>query len=241
MSRLPKEWEIFLNQDNFDIYSFYRELEVFLNRFEFIIPTQDKIFNVFNYVNPAEVTCVLYGEDPYPRLSSACGVAFWDMEIKNWDDKTNGNSLKNILKALLVASGKATYKTSIEECRKIAVIENIKSPPGLFELWLNQGILLVNTSLTFSGSKFKKEHFIFWQPFHKQILKALNNRNKNPYYILWGSKAQKWENIIIESIDDRSKIIKQGHPTFIHQFLDPANPYFSPFTEIINKTKLNWI
>ena len=237
--RLPISWEKFL-KNSLELDKFYNLLEEFVEQYEPILPEKDKIFAVFDYMNPRDVTCVLFGEDPYPRITSACGVAFWDKEINSWTDKTNGNSLKNILKALLVAQGKAKYSSKIDEVRQIALELHYKSPPQLFEHWLKQGILLINTSLTFTNSKDKKQHFEFWKTFHLKLIEALNKREQSPFYILWGSKAQKWEQDILESIDDPEKIIKQGHPTFIHQFLDKNRPDFSPFREIITKTGLSW-
>jgi len=237
--QLAKPWENFLKQ-SIDLQQFYAELNGFIRQYDYILPDKDKIFAVFDYVLPADIRCVLFGEDPYPRLASACGVAFWDKEINSWDDKTNGNSLKNILKALLVARGKADYSTKIEATRAIARQVQFKTPPQLFEHWLSQGVLLVNTSLTFSNSKTKKEHFEFWQPFHIKLIRALNKRSSSPFYILWGGKAARWEQEICQSIDNPEKIIKQGHPTFIHQFLDKSRPHFSPFSEIIEKTGLSW-
>ncbi|KAA3612516.1 MAG: hypothetical protein D8M58_20345 [Calditrichaeota bacterium] len=237
--RLPNEWEIFLNS-SFPLQQFYFQLDEFLKEYEFVIPKKKKIFHVFDYMQPQDVKCVLFGEDPYPRISSACGVAFWDKEINSWDDKTNGNSLKNILKSILVHQGYATYKTPISECREIASKNGFKTPPQLFEHWLGQGVLLINTAMTFSGSKYKKKHFNFWKSFHKNLLTLLNKRESSPYYILWGNKAQAWDNDILQSIDDPYKIIKQGHPTFIHQFLDKNNISFSPFEEIVSKTEISW-
>jgi uracil-DNA glycosylase len=236
---LPGEWEQFLNS-SFPVQEFYNQLEKFINGFETIIPSKNNIFNVFEFLNPQDVKCVLFGEDPYPRLASACGVAFWDKEINSWEDKTNGNSLKNILKSLLVQQGHASYSTKIDECRKIARLVDFKSPPKLFEHWLSQGVLLVNTAMTFSGNKDKKKHFNFWKDFHKTLIALLNKRENSPYYILWGNKAQAWEKEIVQTIDDPAKIIKQGHPTFIHQFMDKNNSTFSPFSEIITKTKISW-
>jgi uracil-DNA glycosylase len=236
---LPQEWVSFLNT-KINVDEFEIQLKHFLDTIEFVIPSNDKIFNVFRIVNPKNVRCVLFGEDPYPRISSACGVAFWDKEINCWDDKTNGNSLKNIMKAILVSKGEASYNTGIAECREIARSTNFISPPDLFNLWLNEGVLLLNTALTFSSAADKKKHFLFWREFNQSVISALNQRDSSPFYILWGSKAQKWESHILKSIDDSDKIIKQGHPTFIHQFLDKNKPQFSPFTEIIDKTKLTW-
>ncbi len=238
--QLPQEWELFL-EPYLNLTEFYTALKRHLHRYSNVLPDPPLLFNVFTFMNPQQVRVVLLGEDPYPRRTSANGVAFWDAEVKHWDDKTNGNSLKNILKALLVSQGLATYETPVSQCRRIAGQKGIVSPPELFRLWLRQGVLLVNTSLTFSGKEDKRAHFTFWKPFHLALLRALNSRSVSPWYILWGKKAQQWETEILHSIDDTRKIIKQGHPTFIHQFLRKEEPAWSPFTEIQRLTGIQWL
>lgn len=238
--RLPSDWETllepFLNLD-----TFYQNLDTFLSSFDAVIPVKEKIFAVFRQVPAQNVCCVLYGEDPYPRATSANGIAFWDAEIKSWQDKTVGNSMKNILKALLVAHGLATYHTPISRCREIAMESGIKGPGDLFRHWLEHGVLLVNVALTFSSFKEKKRHFAFWQPFHLALIKALNQHKPCPFYILWGKKSQRFEPVISETIDTPAKILKNGHPTFIHQFLKPDDPTYSPFSEIEQKTGFSWL
>ncbi|MBN2444427.1 MAG: hypothetical protein JXJ04_23895 [Spirochaetales bacterium] len=220
---------------------FYKSLRFFLKEFNTIIPAKKQIFNVFTFIKPSKVKVVLFGEDPYPRITSACGIAFRDMEVNTWDARTRGSSLKNILKGLLIYKGLATYNTPIAECRIIAGEQGIKSPPELFDYWLKKGILLVNTSLTYTTGVDKKRHFSFWEEFQKNLIEKINRRQgRSPYFILWGGKAQKWGKIIADSIDDKEKIICQGHPAFIHQFLDKENPSFSPFFELSEKTGIVW-
>jgi uracil DNA glycosylase len=236
---LPNEWIYFL-KNYLNIEEHNCNLLKFIKEYDFIIPEKEKIYSVFHSVNPSDVKCVLFGEDPYPRITSACGVAFWDKEINSWHDKTNGNSLKNILKALLTAKGITKYSDSINKCREAAHKCHFISPPQLFELWLKQGVLLVNTALTFSGNSDKKKHMEFWRGFHRSLIESLNKRHSSPFYILWGKKAQTWEAVILNTIDDKNKIIKQGHPAFIHQFMNKNDETHSPFYEIINKTGLTW-
>jgi uracil-DNA glycosylase len=237
--RLPLSWEIWLDR-YIGFKEFYAKLDEFVSNQEPVIPDKSLIFNVFHRMRPEEVNCVLFGEDPYPRITSANGIAFWDQEIQSWNDKTNGNSLKNILKAILISKNEAVYNSSINQCRETAERIGFKTPPELFESWLGQGVFLVNVSLTFSSAAAKKAHFDFWKPFHSAVIHSLNVRTKSPYYILWGRKAQKWEETILKTIAQPSKIIRQGHPTFIHQFLNPAKPDYSPFTELQKKTGIIW-
>ncbi len=240
MPRLPENWEAFLNP-YLDLASFYEQLDSFLGSLQTVIPAKERIFHVFTVVPPQKVCCVLYGEDPYPRRSSANGVAFWDAQIKDWNDRTVGNSMKNILKALLIAHGLATYGTPLSRCREIALEQGIKGPGDLFRHWLDHGVLLVNVALTFSTFQEKKKHFAFWRPFHLALIQALNARKPSPFYILWGRKAQQWLPAIQKSIDDPAKILKFNHPTFIHQFLKPEQPTYSPFVEIEAKTGFSWL
>lgn len=236
---LPMEWERFL-APCFDLQNFYPKLEKFLGDGENVIPEKGLIFHVFSRITPGQVRCVLYGEDPYPRITSANGIAFWDAEINEWGDRSNGNALKNILKALLVAMGQASYRTSIAECRDIAGRIHFFNPSQLFEFWLQQGLFPVNAAMTFSSSAAKTRHFAFWRPFHAALIHALNVRGDSPHYVLWGRKAWRWEDEILKSIDQPSKIIKQGHPTFIHQFLDATRPDWSPFQELQQRTPIKW-
>jgi len=237
--RLPKEWEAFLKQE-MELPQFYRELETFVSDFHLIIPGKNLMFKAFRMLKPQQVKCVVWGEDPYPRLTSANGIAFWDAEIESWQDQTNGKALINIFKALLVARGLAVYGTPVGQCREIALSSGFKSPAALFEHWLKQGILPINTAMTFSSFADKRRHFNFWRPFHQALIKTLNRRQPSPLYILWGRKAWKWEREILKSSDGGGRIIKQSHPTFIHQFLDKSRPRWSPFIEIEKQSGFNW-
>ncbi len=238
--QLPKDWETLLNGTlNLDV--FYLKLRQFLQSSPQVIPQKSQIFNVFYRVPVKKVCCVLYGEDPYPRKSSANGIAFWDNEVQSWQDRTVGSSMKNILKALLVAHGLADYSTPIAQCREIALQQGIKEPAALFEHWLQNGVLLVNVALTFTTAAEKKQHFYFWQEFHQALIKALAHLPRPPFFILWGKKAQALEPSILRWLPQPQKILKNAHPTFIHQFLNAQQPRFSPFIEIEQKTGFSWL
>lgn len=230
---LPKKWTSFLELDG----AFDNEYTAFLAQFSQVLPSKNKIFAAFERVEPKRVRAVLLGEDPYPRETSACGIAFLDAEITSWDSKTRGNSLKHIHKALLIQRGLADYSTPLAACREASKAANFSSPRELFELWLSQGVLLLNTALTFSSAEDKAAHFAFWQPFMLAALSRLE-KEQQPYYILWGKKAQAWAERI--GVASSERVIAQGHPTYQHHFLDKNNPKYSPFTEIEEKTKLRF-
>ncbi len=238
--KLPCKWEKFLS-DSIDFDRFYFQLFEFLKGFGSIIPEPELIFNVFNYVDPEGVRCVLYGEDPYPRVTSACGISFWDKEVTAWEDRTRGNSVKNILKGLLIHKKKVGFEAGIDECRRAAKENGLLSPADLFLDWLDMGVLMINSSLTFSTKDDKKKHFNFWKEFHTILINKLNRRENSPRYILWGGKAAVWQKEIEKNIDRCDKIIRQAHPAFGYQFFKKKGGDFSPFSEITEKTEMKWI
>lgn len=236
---LPKVWQDILSKD-FDVNSFLADLEDRVDRAAHVIPDQQAIFKLFYLIEPHKVKCVLYGEDPYPRLSSANGIAFWDQEVSRWTDKTKGNSLKHIMKALLIYKRLARYDTSIEECRKIVVKDPLfPSPDELFVSWLNQGVLLLNRSLVYTTKAEKNGHIKYWEDFQHSLM-SFFKAQKVPI-VLWGKKAQSLEKALLKKDYPKDLIIKQGHPTYQHHFLNKADPFYSPFKELSEKTEIKWI
>ncbi|MCB0277874.1 MAG: hypothetical protein KDD94_00120 [Calditrichaeota bacterium] len=239
INSLPEAWQSALSQ-HINLELFFTNLTEFLDQFPVVIPFRERIFSVFDYMEPSAVKCVVFGEDPYPRLSSAQGIAFWDAELAEWTTKSRGNCVRNMMKALLIAKGDANYSSSMDHCRQ-QISDYYDSPGQMFRHWLENGVFLLNSALTFSSSTDKKLHFNFWRPFIEAVIDVLAKQDNQPFFILWGRQAQQWqEKLIINGIDE-NRIIRQNHPTFIHQFLDKEKPDYSPFTEIIERTQLDWI
>jgi uracil-DNA glycosylase len=238
--RIAKNWE--LEFENYlDLEMFYSDLNHFLNRFPMIIPHKNMIFNIFERLNLQDINLVIYGEDPYPRLSSANGIAFWDNEISDWQKLTRGNSLKHILKALLIHKKIASHSDSISKCRDLCKEYHFINPDTLFNNWLRDGVFLINSALTFSEKTDKKQHFKFWHPFQNALIKILAQRKNEIFYLLWGNTANKWQKEILENHIPKSMIISQSHPTFQHQYLYRDKKEYSPFTELISKTGYNFL
>lgn len=236
---LPQVWQNILDP-SFDIISFLNDFTMRVDKAYHVIPDQQSIFKLFYLIDPSQVKCVLYGEDPYPRRTSANGIAFWDQEIRSWHDKTRGNSLKHIMKALLIHKGAASYSTPIKDCRSIVNgSKTFPTPDELFISWINQGVMLLNRSLVFTNAKEKAQHFRFWEPFQEALIPYFK-ANDIPI-ILWGTKAQSMIKLYKKYDYPEHLIIKQGHPTYQHHFLDKKDPSYSPFTELSEKTGIQWV
>lgn len=209
----------------------------FLRRYEpaSLCPTAERVFHAFHRVKVDDVRVVLLGEEPYPRRTSACGIAFWDRELESWQTKVRGNCLHNILKALMIASGLATYQTPLHEVRQ-RYAGHVFEPDKLFPYWMECGVLLLNASLTFTSPNERRHHQQFWHPWVVDLVDRLNRRVR-PWFVAWGRKAN---DLVSRAHVPADRIIAAGHPTYLHQFCNPSEPGYSPFTEIEFRTGFSW-
>lgn len=159
-----------------------------------ITPPPDQIFN-FARATPYNTTkVVILGQDPYPKKNDAHGLAFSSMSNKV------PASLKNIYKCL-------------EEQKQI-----IDTPTTSdLSYWAAQGVLLLNASLTTHVGK-TNAHAHIWKEFTDELIRYISNDDKcgpvdSLIFMLWGSHAQKKENLINEDC----VIYKWLHPSPLAQ------------------------
>ena len=130
-----------------------------------ILPSQDDVLNALKLTSLDNVKVLIIGQDPYPSSEHAHGLAFSSLS-----DKTPA-SLKNIFKKLKedFPNGKYESNTLTE--------------------WGKQGVVLLNTALTFEGkdTKLLKEHTKLWEPVIKNIFDVLIKRNKTLIVMRWGN------------------------------------------------------
>ncbi|MEM9298503.1 MAG: uracil-DNA glycosylase [Bacteroidota bacterium] len=152
-----------------------------------VYPPGKKIFNAFNHCSFDDVRVVIIGQDPYHGPGQANGLCF-----SVSDGIRKPPSLLNIFKELHADLGKPVPES------------------GNLERWADQGVLLLNATLTVrahtAGSHQKKG----WEDFTDSVIRLVSNQKENVVFILWGAYAQKKGEVI-----DRSKhhIISSAHPS----------------------------
>ncbi len=168
-----------LNSDWFELLvdefekPYFRNLMAFLEdeytRFpDSIFPNKKDVFNAFNACDLSKVRVVILGQDPYPTRGHANGLSFSVQETVHPFPK----SLKNIFNEL-------------ESDLGLPIPEN-----GNLQRWANQGVLLLNSTLTVQEGKPESHAKKGWERFTDAVLQKLNEKQKNIVYLLWGSKAQ---------------------------------------------------
>lgn len=185
---------------------------------EIIYPDEKDVFRCFNYFNIEDTKMVIFGQDPYHGLGQANGLCF----SVNKNVKTPP-SLKNIFKKL-------------KDDLKIE-----RTNPDLTN-WAEQGVLLLNTSLTVIKDKPASLSKIGWINFIKNIINEINNIQNKVIFILMGNDAKSLEPFIDTS---RHIIIKSCHPSPLSVkrcgFFE--NDLFNKINDLyfeINKKKFIW-
>lgn len=121
---------------------------------------------------------------------------------------------------------------------------SVKAPPSLKNIakelgkipdllsWANQGVLLLNATLTVEAHKAGSHQKKGWEEFTDAAIKALADKRENLVFILWGAYAQKKGAFIDRS---RHLVIESAHPSplsarrgfFGSQPFSKANAYLS--------------
>ena len=138
-----------------------------VNRGRRFTPRFKDVFNAFYECPYDDVKVVIVGQDPYPQLGSADGIAF-SCSKKGKAEK----SLQYILKALEDEDGDIDLRR-----------------------WANQGVLLINTAFTVEINKIGS-HYHIWKPFTEYLFENLNRHKKNTVFILMGKKAEEWQTLL---------------------------------------------
>ncbi len=151
-------------------------------------PKFKNTFNAFIECPYEDTKVVIVGQDPYPQLGVADGIAF-SCSNKGKAEK----SLQYILKQTigdLSKMGRVMYTP--EECD--------------LRRWSNQGVLLINTALTVEVNKIGS-HYGIWKSFTEYLFDCLNRHKKDLVFVLMGRKAEEWAPLL-----SNMKIYKVAHP-----------------------------
>lgn len=150
-------------------------------------PLGDQIFSAFNVCPFNAVKVVIIGQDPYHGHNQANGLCF-----SVHDGIKHPPSLINIFKEL-------------EQDLEIPYPES-----GNLMHWAEQGVLLLNATLTVRAHEAGSHQKKGWESFTDAVIKALNNSENKIVFLLWGGYAKQK----VKLIDSKKHfILKSGHPS----------------------------
>lgn len=185
---ITNDWMGLLS-DQFEM-KYYKDLRAFLiHEYGFcaVYPDKYDIFNALNYTAYKDVKVVILGQDPYHGPRQAHGLSF---SVK--PGVPAPPSLVNIYKELKDDLG-------------CSIPNN-----GYLKKWADQGVLLLNTSLTVRAGEANSHRNKGWEIFTDDVIYILNKRQRPIVFILWGSNAISKEKLITNKAH---YIIKSPHPS----------------------------
>ena len=112
---------------------------------------------------------------------------------------------------------------------------NIKNENNNLDKWAEQGVLLLNCSLTVRQYK-SNSHKKFWEKHTNKLIKYISENSKKLIFVLWGKDAQKNKKFI----DDKHIILESSHPSPL-SFSKGFNNcnHFNLINNYLD-TKINW-
>jgi uracil-DNA glycosylase len=182
-------------------------------------PTLKQVFRAFEECPYNKLQVVIIGQDPYPTLNVADGIAF---------SCSNTNKLQPSLKFILQEVDKTVYDNHV-----ISKDLDLKR-------WSNQGILLFNTALTVEIGKIGS-HYDIWKPFTAYLFDYLNQNNSDLIYVYMGKKAQEWSDLTND--DNHKFFIKHPASAAYNGSKWDSDDIFNKISLILNnkdKTIITW-
>jgi uracil-DNA glycosylase len=162
---------------------------------------------------------VIIGQDPYHGINQANGLCFSVNE-----DVSHPPSLNNIFK-------------EIESDLLIPYPKN-----GNLKRWANQGVLLLNATLTVRSSEAGSHQNKGWEKFTDTVISILSEKKENLVFLLWGGYAKKKGSKINSN---KHLVLSCGHPSplsanrgywFGNKHFSSTNYYLTK----VGKQKINW-
>ncbi len=182
-------------------------------------PQGNKIFAAFDRSNFEATKVVIIGQDPYHGPNQANGLCF---SVK--DGIRHPPSLINIFKELETDIGKPYAKS------------------GNLEHWADQGVLLLNATLTVRAHNAGSHQNKGWEVFTDAVIRKLSAEKEGLVFLLWGGFAKKKISLIDTS---KHHILTSGHPSPLsaNRGLWFGNKHFSKTNELLKKMgkePINW-
>lgn len=183
-------------------------------------PPKELIFSAFNQCDFENIKVVIIGQDPYHGEGEANGLCF---SVN--DSVKIPPSLRNIFREIN------------------SDFDTIFTPnSGNLERWAQQGVLLLNATLTVKKDQPNSHKHLDWDLFTNSVIKKISDEKTDVVFLLWGNFAQK-KGLKI----DRTKhlVLESGHPSPMsaNQGKWFGNKHFSK-TNVYLKSKgieaINW-
>lgn len=174
-------------------------------------PKGNAIFSAFDHCPFQQTMVVIIGQDPYHGPNQANGLCF---SVK--DGIPHPPSLVNIFKEIKVD------------------VETPYPKSGNLERWADQGVLLLNATLTVRAHEAGSHQNKGWEKFTDAVIKTVSEELEGVVFLLWGGFAKKKSKLIDQT---KHHILTSGHPSPLsaNRGLWFGNQHFSKTNNLLAK------
>jgi len=156
------------------------------------LPAKDSIWRALELTPLSSIKVVILGQDPYPTVGNAHGLAF---SVQR-DVRPLPASLKNVYKELVTDVGFT------------------QPNHGNLEQWAQRGVLLLNTVLTVEPGAPQSHTKIGWEEVTDQIIRAIAAQREGVIFVLWGKSAQVKRKLLSLYLDkNKHRVFESAHPS----------------------------
>ena len=212
--KIHPEWHNLL-KDQFQM-EYFTNLQKFLleeKKNHTIYPADKHIFAAFDRTALSQIKVVILGQDPYHGPNQSHGLCF---SVN--DSIKQPPSLRNIFKELHSDLG-ITYPTS-----------------GNLEKWADQGVFLLNATLTVRAHQAGSHQKKGWEQFTDTVIKRISDETNNVVFLLWGNYAIAKSKLIDH---EKHHILRATHPSPLSAYRGFFGcKHFSKTNEILSSLQL---
>ena len=186
--KINSDWKNIL-QDEFD-KPYFKKLAEFVKeeyREHQCFPPENLIFNAFKKCALDQLKVVIIGQDPYHNYNQANGLCF---SVN--DGIAHPPSLINIFKEI---------ETDVKK---------VYPKSGNLERWAEQGVFLLNATLTVRAHEAGSHQKQGWETFTDAVIKTISDQKENVIFLLWGGFAKKKVKLIDS---EKHHVLTSGHPS----------------------------
>ena len=154
-----------------------------------VFPQERDIFSAFNTTPLKDVKVVIIGQDPYHDNNQAHGLCF------------------SVLPGIKTPPSLRNMYTELEQD-----IEGFKTPShGYLLSWAQQGVLMINATLTVEAHKANSHEKSGWQTFTDAAIKHIADNTQEVVFLLWGGFAKKKKKLI--GTKNKHVVLEAAHPS----------------------------
>ena len=219
MDKIGNSWDQVLAEEFEKEY--FKKLEAFLDEeyaAQTIYPPREDIFNALKASDYAATKVVILGQDPYHEPGQAHGMCF------------------SVQKGVKIPPSLVNIYKELEADLGVKPVRH-----GYLQEWADQGVLLLNTSLTVRRAQANSHRGKGWEQFTDAVIAALNARPEPIVFLLWGANARSKEALITAP---QHFILSGAHPSPLSAWNGFfGGGYFSKanrFLELTGQTPVQW-